>query len=84
MTQLHHRASKRFPAQLVVAIRTSQHQASYGETRDISAGGIYFSTTTDVSELEPLRLVLPLPPELREDGRAWVICHAEIVRVDKQ
>jgi c-di-GMP-binding flagellar brake protein YcgR len=84
MTQLHHRAAKRFPTQLVVAIKTPQHQASYGETRDISAGGIYFSTATNLAEMESLRLVLPLPPELRDDGRAWVICHADVVRVDKQ
>jgi hypothetical protein len=68
----------------VISIRTHEHQASYGETRDISAGGVYFYTNTDLSGIHAARLVFPIPPELREDGRTWVICHAEIVRVERQ
>jgi hypothetical protein len=67
----------------VVAIKTHEHQVCYGETRDISAGGIFFWTATDISSAKTLRLVLPLPPELREDARAWAICHAEIVRLER-
>jgi L-alanine-DL-glutamate epimerase-like enolase superfamily enzyme len=84
MAQHCQRAGKRFRTQLVVSIRTHEHDAGYGETRDISAGGLYFYTNSDLSGTHSLRLVLPLPPELRESGRNWVICNAEIVRIERQ
>jgi hypothetical protein len=84
MAQHCQRAGKRFRTQLVVSIRTHEHDASYGETRDISAGGLYFYTSADLSRTHSVRLVLPLPPELRESGRSWLICNAEVLRIEPQ
>jgi hypothetical protein len=80
------RATRRFPTRVAVSINhaNGEHHGGYGATRDLSVGGVYFYTPSRLQKAHELRLVLPLPPELVEGSPAWLICDAEVLRVEPQ
>lgn len=53
-----------------------------GQTRDVSAGGVYFYTATEVEPGTELDLLLPLPPALADRRETWVLCRGEVARVE--
>jgi hypothetical protein len=53
-----------------------------GFTRDLSEGGIFLYTNSQVAEGSELEMVLVLPPEITQGEKRWVCCQASIVRVE--
>ena len=78
------RTGKRLPMQLLVSGRSSDGSTfeEIGETRDVSAGGVYFYTKNDVAEGSDIDLLLPLPPQLADRREVWVLCKGEVARVE--
>jgi hypothetical protein len=76
------RSQKRVLARIPVSIRSGADQASQGETRDISASGIFLYTTSRLQEGSALEMVLMLPPELTQGEKRWICCQAEVIRVE--
>lgn len=78
------RTGKRLPMQLLVSGRSSDGTTfeEIGETRDVSAGGVYFYTRSDVAQGSDIDLLLPLPPELADRREVWVLCKGEVARVE--
>jgi len=78
------RLGKRVPIQLVVSGRSRDGQSfeEIGQTRDISAGGVYFFTKADVAPDSEIELLMPLPPPLADQRQAWVLCRGEVARVE--
>jgi len=62
------RLGKRLPIKLVVAGRSRDggEFEEIGQTRDVSAGGVFFYTSTDVMPNSPIDLLMPLPPQLAD------------------
>ncbi len=79
------RSSLRFRLQLPITIKRLKDglEQSQGETRNISIGGMYFCTTSQLDEGERIEIAVPLPPELRGDGDTWELCRARMVRVEQ-
>ncbi len=53
-----------------------------GQTRDVSAHGMFFFLSREVAEGARLEVVLPLPEGLTDTGEQWVRCQCRIVRVE--
>ncbi len=53
-----------------------------GYTRDLSTGGIFLYTESQLNEGSELEMVLILPPELTRGEKQWVCCRASVVRVE--
>jgi c-di-GMP-binding flagellar brake protein YcgR len=84
-TKPERRSQRRVPARLSVSIRSPQGSAeAAGQTRDLSAGGIFLYTDRQISQGSELELVLILPAELGQGKRQWVCCQAVVVRVEDQ
>jgi hypothetical protein len=64
-------------------VRTSQGGDLPGETRDVSANGIFLYTNSKMEKGAEVELVLILPPELTSGERCWVCCQATVVRVEE-
>lgn len=76
------RIGKRFQTQLAVSGSERSRFQGIGETRDISAGGMYFYTESAIMEGSQIELLLPLPPQLSGSREIWVLCKAEVVRTE--
>ena len=78
------RTGKRLPMHLLVSGRCPDGSTfeEIGETRDVSAGGVYFYTESRVAEGSPIDLLLPLPPQLADRREVWVLCKGEVARVE--
>ena len=72
------RTEERISAELPVALRAGGE----GVTRDISASGVFFSTSTAVTEGETIEFAVEF-----EDGvgkRQWLMqCSAKVVRIER-
>lgn len=77
------RSQKRIPARVPVSIRSGGKETSGGETRDLSASGIFLYTTTNVSKGDVIEMVLMFPPELTQGHKQWICCQAEVLRVEE-
>ena len=53
------------------------------QTRDLSSGGVFLYTNSQIEEGAELELVLVLPAELTFGERRWVCCQASVVRVER-
>jgi PilZ domain len=76
------RTGKRLPMQLLVSVRSSAGSEFFevGETRDVSAGGVYFYSTAALQVGMKVDLLLPLPDQLADAREVWVLCNAEVAR----
>src|ERR1700704_5420973 len=77
------RSLKRIPTGVPARIRTRQGIEHSGQTRDISANGVYLYSKSRMEEGSDVELVLILPPELTSGEKCWVCCHARILRVEQ-
>jgi c-di-GMP-binding flagellar brake protein YcgR len=78
------RRQKRIPVEIPVAIKAGAGQSSAsGYTRDLSEGGIFLYTNSQVAEGTELEMILVLPPELTQGAKRWVCCQASIVRIEE-
>jgi len=82
-TNTERRSVKRIPTGVPARIRTHQGIEHSGQTRDISANGVYLYSKSRMEEGSDVELVLILPPELTSGEKCWVCCQATIVRVDE-
>lgn len=80
------RSLARFPLQLSVKIRISGTDAViFAETKNISAGGVYLLTNSQIDLGTALELVLSLPPELTQTETAIDFsCKARVVRINEE
>src|SRR6195256_4090885 len=77
------RSVKRIPTGVPARIRTRQGIEHSGQTRDVSANGVYLYCKSRMEEGSDVELVLILPPELTSGEKCWVCCHARILRVEQ-
>ena len=78
------RSRNRVPIKVPVSIKSSPNrEEASGYTRDLSEGGIFLYTDSQVAEGSELEMVLVLPPELTNGEKRWVCCQASIVRVEE-
>lgn len=80
------RAMARLPLEVLVRIQIPASQViAFAETRNVSAGGLYFCTHAE--HLEPgqeVECVLVLPEKLTQAGRpTFVGCRGRILRVNR-
>jgi hypothetical protein len=77
------RARQRIPVRLPVSIKTDDGNVQETvQTRDLSSGGVFFYTNSQIHEGTDLEMVLVLPSELTFGERRWVCCQASVVRVE--
>lgn len=77
------RSRRRHPVRLPVSVKSpSQDIATTGFTRDLSTGGIFLYTDSQISAGSELEVVLILPPEITKSEQQWVCCRASVVRVE--
>lgn len=79
------RTSRRFALKLPVSIRCSEPEVVEvpAETRDVSAQGIFFYTSSALRENARVEFMLTLPPEITLTESIRVRCQGRIVRVDR-
>ncbi len=78
------RSHKRLTARVPVSVRSEGGQTCSGETRDLSAAGIFLYAASRVQNGSLLEMVLMLPPGLTGGRKHWVCCQAEVVRVEER
>src|SRR5258708_29398282 len=86
MTDAKHerRSGPRHPARVPVSIKIQQGSAeAAGVTRDLSTGGVFLYTDSQISEGSELEMVLILPAEITRSEKQWVCCQASVVRVEE-
>jgi len=85
LTTPERRSLTRFPLQLSVKIQISGTNAVVlAETKNISAGGIYMYTRSQLALGLELDLSLGLPPELTQSASTIdIACRAKVLRIDK-
>jgi len=76
------RIARRFPIELAVSEKSDDGGMfqAFGQTRDLSAGGVFFYTDEEITVGSRFELILPLPPQLADAREVWVLCQAEVVR----
>lgn len=80
------RRDKRIAAKVPVAIKRKQDGAVEelaGETRDVSARGIFMYLSNRIAEGSELELVFPMPGGESPAEDTWVRCKARVLRVEK-
>ena len=78
------RRARRYNMQLPVTVRVQNgglHEVQT-DTRDISEGGMFLYTDSEVHEGSEIEIVAMLPPEITQGDSTWVCCHARVVRVE--
>lgn len=70
--------------QLVVSGRAKDGTSfeEIGQTRDVSAGGVYFYTRNELETGSEVDLLMPLPPQLADRREVWILCRGEVARVE--
>jgi len=86
LTTPERRSLTRFGLQVSVRIQISGTDAVvFAETKNISAGGVYIYTSSQIELGTDLDLVLTLPPELTQTTAAIDIsCKARVLRVNEE
>ena len=78
------RSGERIAASVPVAIKTGPGSGSVtGVTRDLSTGGVYLYTNSQIEQGSALEIVLVLPPGLTGGEKSWVCCQASVLRVEQ-
>ena len=79
------RTSRRYKVTLPVTIRRiptlTEADVVYGETRDISSGGLYFRTRQELAPETRIDLSFSLPTN---DSQALITAQAKVLRVQKE
>lgn len=83
-TDRERRSGTRITTRVPTRVRTPQGSDHTGQTRDVSANGIFLYTKSRMEAGADVELVLILPPELTSGEKCWVCCQATIVRVEEQ
>lgn len=81
------RIARRYDLSLPVLLRVPVERdfdARKGETRDISARGLYFVTDKDLRARSELEITLVLPTEIARRVEVLVHAHARVVRVERR
>jgi hypothetical protein len=78
------RSGTRIATRVSTRVRTAQGSDHNGQTRDISANGIFLYTNSRMEAGSDVELVLILPPELTSGEKCWVCCQATVVRVEEE
>lgn len=78
------RAGSRIATRVTTRVRTPEGTDHTGQTRDVSANGVFLYTKTRMEKGADVELVLILPPELTSGEKCWVCCQATIVRVEEE
>jgi c-di-GMP-binding flagellar brake protein YcgR len=79
------RSQKRIKVRVPVSIKCEEGKVqSAGYTRDLSSGGVFFYTDSQIGEGSELEIVLVLPPELTNGEKRWVCCQALVARIENQ
>jgi hypothetical protein len=75
----------RHPLKLPATVkkRPSNEQAVAVETKDVSAGGVYFEFASPIDVGNHLEMVLTLPCEITRGNAMLVRCIGSVVRIDK-
>ncbi|MDH3217090.1 MAG: PilZ domain-containing protein [Candidatus Krumholzibacteria bacterium] len=84
MTDRERRRAIRAPAKLAMEIKLSGVDQARAESINVSANGVYFSSTSYIAPLTKLQITLMLP-EPGEGGSAHgreVVCDGVVVRTD--
>jgi hypothetical protein len=78
------RSGQRTPVRVPVSVKTTGGSIeTTGVTRDLSDGGVFLYTDSQISEGSQLEMVLILPPEITRSEKQWVCCQASVVRVEE-
>ena len=82
------RSGQRTPVRVPVSVKTTSGSTetggvTTGVTRDLSEGGVFLYTDSQISEGSQLEMVLILPPEITKSEKQWVCCQASVVRVEE-
>lgn len=77
------RSGTRIATSLPTRVRTPQGTDVQGQTRDVSANGVFLYTNSKMEKGTEVELVLILPPELTLGEKCWVCCQATVVRVEE-
>lgn len=79
------RRHRRYDLSLPVRVRPKAGEAPVvvGSSRDISAGGIYFTVLKDFDVESEMEFELNLPPEISQGKDVRILCTAKIERVDR-
>lgn len=74
----------RLPLEVFVRVRVSGSTwVDFAETRNVSAGGMYFLTDAQLSEGQDLECVLVLPERLTQTPTPVLVgCRGQVLRVD--
>ncbi len=76
------RRSKRFQMSLSAKLHVKDSEEAV-QTKDVSTGGIFLYTGTELAEGSEVEIVLVLPSEVTLAGPQWVCCSARVVRVEE-
>jgi hypothetical protein len=77
------RSGERTAVRVPVSVKAPHESiATTGVTRDLSTGGVFLYTDSQISEGSELEVVLILPPEITKGEKQWVCCRASVVRVE--
>jgi hypothetical protein len=83
-SEMDRRSRERVVTTLPVRVRDAAADAELsGQTRDVSANGIFLYTESRMVQGSDVELVLILPPELTSGEKCWVCCHARVLRVEQ-
>ncbi len=80
------RRDKRIAAKVPVTVKKKQNGAVEefeGQTRDVSARGVFMYLSNRVAEGSELELVFPMPGGDSPAEDTWVRCKARVLRVEK-
>jgi PilZ domain len=77
------RSGTRIVTRVPTRVRTQRGTDLQGQTRDVSANGVFLYTNSKMEKGTDVELVLILPPELTSGEKCWVCCQATIVRVEE-
>ena len=83
MNSQERRRAVRAPAKLAMEIKLGGDMAS-AETINVSANGVYFSSSNHIAPLTRLQVTLMLPDAAGKGDTREVVCDGVVVRVDPE
>lgn len=77
------RSSQRFEWRLPVSLRYGSGRGrELGNTRDISARGVFLFSDKKLEKGSEIELIFIMPPDIQPMAKQWVCCKARVVRVE--
>lgn len=83
MTSQERRHAVRAPAKLAMEIKLGSDMAA-AETINVSANGVYFSSSTHIAPLTRVQVTLMLPDASGKGGTREVVCDGVVVRIEPE